>query len=586
MLQTMAPFSAEAIVMKKREREVQACKQSDSRNSSIGRRDLMKISAAAGVGLVLGQLPGLESAAAAATPAISAVPGISALPQALTTDGQPTELPPWGSLPNPTGVTHRVSKAGFKLSGNRAFGMAPFDDITKQVLDYATQFWNSPLPDEVALATSELMVDSMGCIIAGFDSDPVRASARVSSQCAGTSLKSTVMGYGISSTVEMATHTNCCMVRHNDWSDNGLSGTHFSDSIPGIVAVAEAFHLSGEDVLKAVTLAFELIGAFQSVPGSQGRAWDTIYVGPSACIGIGKMLKMNDDQLANAYSLSLTTHWENNTSHSSGPLSMMKACHNADTVRGAVNSILLAREGMTGPPAPFAGTKGVFDAISNGPFKLVLPCPQNERNPFFRPGQMVVQGIEVKRFAAEGNAQAMLVNIPELKKFMGKPEDVAAIDVEMTSFGEIGDPAKWDPHNEETADHSVPYMIARGLLDGDIFLSSYTRAKFTDPAARALMDKTTIREVPGMTGSPRITIRKTSGETLSKDAPVKKKMTHEEVVAKFNRICDYKKVNPAQRDRVREQWLNLKGEKDMATVVAGVAKFGQPRPLSDRTPTN
>jgi len=545
-------------------------------DAGLKRRDLMKMGAGVGVGAVLGQILNTETASAA---------GLPAEPQ-LTTDGSQTPLPPWGSLPNPTGPTRRVSSAGFKVTGNRAFGMAPYDDITRQVLEYAESFWNSPMSDATTLAVSELMVDSLGCIIAGFDSDPVRAASRVASQCAGTTLKSTVMGYGISSTVEMATHANCCMVRHNDWSDNGLSGTHFSDSIPGIVAVAEAMHCNGMDVLKAVTLTYELIGAFQAIPGSQGRAWDTIYVGPSACIGIGKMLKMDDDKLANAYSLSLTTHWENNTSHSSGPLSMMKACHNADTVRGAVNSILLAREGMTGPPAPFQGTKGVFDAISDGPFKVVLPCPQNPRYPFFRPGMMVVEGIEVKRFASEGGTQAMLVNLPELTKFANKPEQIESITVEMTNFGEIGDPAKWDPQNEETADHSVPYLIARGLLDGEIFLSSFTRAKFTDPAARAIMAKTSIHEVPGMTGSPRITIKRTDGQTITKDSPQKNKMTHEEILAKFNRICDYKKVNAGQRDKMSAQWMNLKDVKDMGEAVKTAAKFGAPRPLSDMKPTN
>ena len=48
--------------------------------------------------------------------------------------------------------------------------------------------------------------------------------------------------------------------------------------------------------------------------------------------------------------------------------------------------------------------------------------------------------------------------------------------------------------------------------------SSFTRAKFTDPTARAIMAKTTIREVPGVTGSPRITIKRTDGrDTCTKE---------------------------------------------------------------------
>jgi 2-methylcitrate dehydratase len=574
---------------------------------SLGRRDLMKLGAGAGVGLVLGQVLNIEGVAAAAKPetgelaaatkpVISAASSLSAFPQALTTDDQPTPLPPWGSLPNPTGGrgaarSLRVSRAGFKVTGNRAFGMAPYDDITRQVLEYAETMWNTPLSDAVTAAVNDLMVDALASAIAGFESDAVRATARVSSQAMGTTLKSTVWGYGLSTTPELATHTNSSAIRHTDWSDNGLGGTHFSDSVPGVVSMAEAFHCSGMDVLKAVTLTYELIGAFQSAPGSAASVWDTIYVGPSACIAIGKMLKMNDDQLANAYSLSLTTHLENNTSHSSGPLSMMKACHNADTVKGAVYSILLARAGMTGPPAPFQGTKGIFDVMANGGFKLVLPCPALNattnlpRYPFYRPGMMVVEGVQVKRFPAEAGFQAVIRILPELGKFANKAEDIDSITIEMGAFGEIGDAAKFDPQNEETADHSVPYVIARGLMDGDIFLSSYTRDKFTDPAVRALMEKISVHEVPGIPGSPRITIKKTSGETKTMETQPLVRLTHEEVVAKYNRICDYKKVNPAQRDRMREQWLNLKDVKDMGDAVKMVAKYGAPRPLSDRKAT-
>jgi 2-methylcitrate dehydratase len=540
---------------------------SDSlRAKGIYRRDLLRMGAGVGAGAVLGRMLDADSADAQ-----------------LTNDTESTPLPPWGSLPMPTGQTRRVSSAGFKMAGSRAFGMAPYDDVTRQLLEFADSIWQRPLSASALDAVGELLVDAMGCIIAGFESDAVRASARVASQSTGTALKSTVLGYGVASTVELATHTNCCMVRHNDWSDNGLFTSHYSDSLPGIIAAAEAFHVSGMNTLKCVTLAYELIAAMQAPAGSVTSVWDTIYLAPAACIAIGKMLQMNDDQLANAFSLSLATHLVNNVSHSSGPLSMMKACHNASTMQGAINSILLAKEGMTGPPAPFQGTKGVFDVMGR-PFKVEVPVPQNPRYLYLKPGMMAVEAMALKRYPAEGGLQTMIVNLPELHKFASRPEDIDSVVVEVTSWGETGDPAKWDPQNEETADHSMAYVIARGLLDGEITLASFTRPKFTDPAARAIMAKLTIHEIPEITGSPRITVRRTSGETMTKSSLKRVKMTHEEVMGKFNTICDYKKVNNGQRDRIRDQWINLKNVNNMVDAVRTVAKFGEPRPLSDRTP--
>ena len=66
--------------------------------------------------------------------------------------------------------------------------------------------------------------------------------------------------------------------------------------------------------------------------------------------------------------------------------------------------------------------------------------------------------------------------------------------------GEIGDAPKWDPRNRETADHSMPYMFARALLDGDIYLDSFRPEKYMDPVVRALMGKITISEVTAWSG--------------------------------------------------------------------------------------
>jgi hypothetical protein len=61
-------------------------------------------------------------------------------------------------------------------------------------------------------------------------------------------------------------------------------------------------------------------------------------------------------------------------------------------------------------------------------------------------------------------------------------------------------------------------------------------------------------------------------------------MSHDELIAKYNRICDLKQISKTQADRAREQWMNLKDLKDFADAMQVIAKFGQPKPLSDMTP--
>jgi 2-methylcitrate dehydratase len=72
------------------------------------------------------------------------------------------------------------------------------------------------------------------------------------------------------------------------------------------------------------------------------------------------------------------------------------------------------------------------------------------------------------------------------------PKDLKAIEVFCSKFTwfEIGsEPEKWDPQTRETADHSLPYIFARALVDGTIRVASFNEDAVRDPALRPLMQK-------------------------------------------------------------------------------------------------
>jgi 2-methylcitrate dehydratase len=541
------------------------------RRSALRRRDVMKIGTCAGAALVLGEI--LNSP--------DALGQNSAQPFADTP-------PPPHRAGYPTGAGQqqawiarddnaRVSASGYRNESNRSSGNGPIDNMTRQIVTYVSSYSESALTDSVVEALNDVMVDTIGSLIAGFESEPARISARVARQN-HSELKSTVYGYGVTTTPELAAFANCSMLRHHDISDNGWirAHGHFSDAIGGVLAVAEALHSSGPQTLAAVTLAYELMGALtEDSRNTFSRGWDTIFVGPSVAMAAGKLLGLNQDQLANALSLSLVPHLPMGCAHADGPLSMWKACHNAEAARSAIFSSLMAREGFTGPCAPFEGVKGLWDCVT-GPFKLSLPASED--------GQMVVQGMVFKRFPAEGGIQTTLeVLIPQVRQWT-KVDEIASMQLEVSNFGEICDPPKWDPRNEETADHSFPYIIARSLLDGHLFLDSYTHEKITDPVVRELMAKITIWENPDVHPGPRLTVRKKSGDVFVKEAPEdyqneRKRMSHDEVIEKFNQVCAYKSVTDGQRDRIRSTWSNLRSVKDISEAVETVRTFGAPKPL-------
>lgn len=153
---------------------------------------------------------------------------------------------------------------------------------------------------------------------------------------------------------------------------------------------------------------------------------------------------------------------------------------------------------------------------------------------------------------------------------------------------EIADPPKWDPRNRETADHSMAYEVARALIDGDVYVDSFTHEKIMDPVARGLMEKITVSVNPDYAyqGQVRMTVRTKAGGKLIKETSNPRgennfgsPVTHEEIIAKFNRICAFMHVSDEQKDRALAQWSNLRAVKDIAEPMQNLAKFGRPLPL-------
>jgi 2-methylcitrate dehydratase len=296
----------------------------------------------------------------------------------------------------------------------------------------------------------------------------------------------------------------------------------------------------------------------------------------------GKVLDLDEDRLANALALALIPHVPLNKGE--GHQSMWKGCRSAEAVKNGVWAALMAREGMTGPPAPFEGVGGRWAMF--GRETITLPVA---------PGKTIVERQGFKRSPLEASGQAVSELLPEMRAWT-KVEDIAEIRHYMPYGGwtEIGDAPKFDPRNRETADHSIAYLLCRGLIDGELYLDSFTEAKYMDPTVRGLMAKMTITPVKGWSGNgpARTIIRKKNGEQRVWDtnggrrtsevdgqAAFNTPMTDEEIAGKFSRAAAFMKVADAQRDKARAVWGNVRALKDIGEAMQTLAKFGQPKPL-------
>jgi 2-methylcitrate dehydratase len=71
------------------------------------------------------------------------------------------------------------------------------------------------------------------------------------------------------------------------------------------------------------------------------------------------------------------------------------------------------------------------------------------------------------------------------------PENVEKIQIRSLARAAdiLSDPSKYDPHTKETADHSLPYVIAAALAERQVTPAQFEMAKIMDPKIRAQLKK-------------------------------------------------------------------------------------------------
>ena len=108
---------------------------------------------------------------------------------------------------------------------------------------------------------------------------------------------------------------------------------------------------------------------------------------------------------------------------------------------------------------------------------------------------------------------------------MGDLDRIVAVEIATTRRGlqQAGtDREKWTPDNRATADHSLPYIAARAMFDGNLTNDSYAPEKLREPRILAFMRKITVVEdsafatPPGNAPSTRITATLDDGRRIAR----------------------------------------------------------------------
>jgi 2-methylcitrate dehydratase len=237
-------------------------------------------------------------------------------------------------------------------------------------------------------------------------------------------------------------------------------------------------------------------------------------------LAAGKLMRLPSKKLTQAVNIALNDHIAMGQTRTQA-LSNWKGIADAEATRNAVFAALLARGGVTGPSPIFEGNAGFFKLVSGGPVDVDVAAWGGSGAPF------LINATGMKSYPAQVNTQTAIIAGVAVAKEAGSLERISAIEIATTRRGlqmTGSEPEKWTPDTRETADHSLPYITARAMFDGDITNDSYSADKLRDPRILAFMRKITVHEDPAFTARKggvapaRVTAMLDDGRHISREA--------------------------------------------------------------------
>lgn len=376
------------------------------------------------------------------------------------------------------------------------------------------------LPEDAVHEAKRRIIDALACGLAAAREPAPGLALQAMRRLAPTGTSS-IIGTGERTSPDLAAFVNGYLIRYLDYNDTYLSkeALHPSDNLAGLLAVAEDQDASGKALLTALIAAYEITCRLADASSIRDRGWDHVTYGNIAvAAGAARLLGCTPAQIEQAINIAATTGI-NLRQTRVGQLSMWKGAAYGGAGRNGVFTATLAREGFTGPAPVFEGPRGFIAQVS-GPLNiprmagelLVDPADANssrwegEGGPPLegRGDRFKLQDTDIKYWPAEYHSQAAIALALDLRARGVRAEAVDRIIIHTFKVAlEIigGEPEKWTPTTRETADHSMPYLVAAALLDGQVTDRQFSPERIARDDIRALMARTAVLEQADLTAA-------------------------------------------------------------------------------------
>ena len=439
----------------------------------------------------------------------------------------------------------------------------PKETITAAMSRWAASLQFKDISQEAIYQAKRFLLDSIGCALGGYQQHDVKIALEVLDEVAGPGA-ATVIGTGRQVDPVSASLANALMIRCMDYNDIywKQDPSHPSDIFPAAIACCERVRSGGKELIVGLVLGheFEMRLCEAAFPGIRERGWHhatlTAFVSP---IVAGRALRLSWQQIQHAIGISASRHCTLGAV-TAGKLTMMKNTVDPMATQSGVFAALLAEKGYSGPEHVIDGKEGLTH-VFKPEWKLDLLAQQLGES-------WRITQCGMKAFPAEALTHTPISAVLDLVKTNDlHPEQVEKIQIRSLARAAdiLSDPSKYDPHTKETADHSLPYVIAAALVERQVTPAQFTMEKILDPKIREQLRKIEVVADPEIEKvfpalqRVIVNIHTTDGRTLTKQLDYPKgdprnPLTDQEIEEKFSALADGVLSKTAQKRVTDAVW--------------------------------
>ncbi len=243
-------------------------------------------------------------------------------------------------------------------------------NLLEQICDYAINLRWDDIPLEARELAKTVLYDSIGTGLGGYQRELGRKAARYA-EAALPGHEARVLGSGEYTSLEGAAFANAVMIKILGMDDSHRQAGHIASQVaPALLAVAQAYGASGEDILVSMVAAYDFaVRVGRQVRATQrARGFDMKgSVGAiSTALAVARCAGLDRERMLNTVALAADLASGTEQYVYEGGLCDTKDLISGFAARNAVFALRLAEADFFGPRGALDGSYGFFSAFGDG----------------------------------------------------------------------------------------------------------------------------------------------------------------------------------------------------------------------------